>query len=97
MKDLEIHKFVVVSTAHVSEATAKRLDHTPAKDWPCAGGPYAEYGWFVYAHDENSGPGENAIPADLFDVMTWARRQGCEYILFDCDADQVDGLPAYDW
>lgn len=29
--------------------------------------------------------------------MTWARRQGCEYILFDCDADQVDGLPAYDW
>ncbi|WP_292862620.1 hypothetical protein [Mesorhizobium sp.] len=42
-------------------------------------------------------PGENAIPADLFDVMTWARRQGCEYILFDCNADQVDGLPAYDW
>lgn len=62
MKNLEIHKFVVVSTAHVSEATAKRLDHTPAKDWPCAGGLYAEYGWFVYAHDENSGPARTPFP-----------------------------------
>lgn len=97
MASLEIRRFVVISTAHVSETTARRLDTTPAKEWPCAGGPYGEYGWFVYAHDENAGVGDDAIPADLFDVMCWSCANGCDYVLFDCDADAVDGLPVYDW
>jgi hypothetical protein len=97
MNTFETRRFVVISTAHVAETTAKRLDNTPAKEWPCLGGPYGEYGWFLYAHDENSGVGKDAIPAELFDVMTWARTQGCDYILFDCDADQIDRLPAFNW
>lgn len=97
MPTLEIHRFVVISTAHVSETTAKRLNNTPAKKWPGLGGPYGEYGWFLYAHDENAGVGPDVIPAELFGVMTWARKQGFDYILFDCDADQIEGLPAFDW
>lgn len=93
----ETRRFVVISTAHVSEATAKRLDNTSPKEWPCVGGPYGEYGWFLYAHDENAGVGPDAIPDELFDVMSWARRQGFDYILFDYDADQVAELPAFDW
>jgi hypothetical protein len=97
MTTLEIRRFVVISTAHVSETTARRLDNTPAKEWPCAGGPYGEYGWLVYVHDENAGVGRDAIPTDLFEAMCWARKQGCDYVLFDCDADMIEGLPTYDW
>ena len=97
MATLETRRFVVISTAHVSEITANRLNNTPATEWPCLGGSYGEYGWFLYAHDENAGFWPDTIPDELFDVMIWARGRGFDYILFDCDADQVEELPAFDW
>ncbi|MBX9827962.1 MAG: hypothetical protein K2Y27_23575 [Xanthobacteraceae bacterium] len=97
MNDHDIRRFIVVSTAHLTEQTARYLDKTPASAWPCAGGPYGEYGWFVYAHDENSGAGPGVIPDDLFGVMTWGRQQGLDYILFDCDGSLIADLPSYDW
>ena len=97
MSTPEIHRFVVISTGHLTEGTARFLDTTPAKNWPYAGGPYADYGWFFYAHDENLNTGSGAIPDDLFAVMTWARKQVCHYLLLDCDGDAVDDLPQFDW
>lgn len=93
----DLRRFIVLSTSHVSAATAKRLEDTPVEDWPCLGGPYGGYGWFLYAHDENAGTGDDEIPADLFAVMAWVRKQGCDYLLLDCDGDEVEGLPTYDW
>lgn len=97
MANLETLKVVTISTGHVTSATATMLDSTPCAHWPCAGGAYADYGWFVYAHDENCGEGPQHIPDDLFAVMTWARQNGFSHILLDRDADQVDGLPFHDW
>lgn len=97
MNTLEVRRFVVISTGHVTEKTARFLDTTPAPQWPFAGGQYGDYGWFVYAHDENCGVGADAIPDDLFDVMTWARRSGFDYILLDCDGETVDGLATHEW
>lgn len=94
---LESYVFARVSTSHVSLATAQLLDNTPSETWPCVGGGYAYYGWFVYAHDENCGVGDQRIPDDLFAVMTWARQQGVSHLLFDRDGDQVDELPYFDW
>lgn len=81
----------------MTEKTAKFLDNTPVPDWPCAGGRYAGYGWFFDAHEENTGPGVDLIPDDLFAAMTWARKKGFEYLLLDCDGGEVEGLPRYDW
>lgn len=97
MSPREVRRFLVLSTCHVSERTAKRLDDTPTAEWPCLGGPYGEYGWFLYAHDENSGVGKDRIPDDLFAVMVWVRRQGCDYLLLDCDGDEIEDLPRHDW
>lgn len=97
MSAYEIQRFAVISTGHVSEETSKSLRDTPVEDWPFLGGPYGDYGWFFYAHDENGGTGKDAIPDDLFAVMTWARELGCSYLLLDCDGDTVDELPHYDW
>ncbi len=93
----EVRTVIVVSTAHLTAQTAHYLDNTPAKEWPCVGGPYGEYGWFVYAQEENGGAGPDAIPDDLFGVMTWGRKQGFDYILFDRDANRVADLPGHDW
>lgn len=96
MSNPDIRNFVVVSTAHLTELTAHTLDATPAKEWPCVGGPYGDYGWFVYAHEEND-QGPDPIPDDLFGVMTCGRKHGFDYILFDCDGDLVEALPSHDW
>lgn len=67
---LETRRVVVISTGHIRRLTAAILDRTRPAKWPCAGGPYAGYGWFVYAHDENCSVGRQRIPNDLFAVMT---------------------------
>lgn len=97
MTHLETLTVVTISTGHVSAETAAMLDTKQSSNWPCAGGPYADYGWFLYAHEENGGEGDQHIPDDLFAVMTWARTKGFSYILLDCDACLVDDLAFYDW
>ncbi|NTE68103.1 hypothetical protein G6M85_21090 [Agrobacterium tumefaciens] len=97
MAQLETLTVVTISTGHVSAETAAMLEAKPCANWPCAGGPYAGYGWFLYAHDENCGEGDQHIPDDLFAVMTWARNKGFSHVLLDRDADQVDGLTFHDW
>ena len=89
---LDTRTLVVISTGHVSIETGTMLDDTACAEWPCIGGGYSTYGWFVYAHEENLGLGDDRIPDDLFAVMTWARRHGFAHVLFDCDADRVDEL-----
>ncbi len=94
---LETQQFAIISTGHISRLTASMLDDTLPAKWPCVGGSYADYGWFFYAHDENCGVGEQRIPDDLFDVMTWARSQGFSHVLLDRDADVIDDLAWFDW
>lgn len=89
----EFHKLVVLSTGHLTAATAKMLEEKPNPDWPFAGGRYADYGWFVYAHDEDAGAEDHRIPEDLFSIMTWARRHGAAYVLLNCDGDRIEALP----
>ncbi|MCB1466174.1 MAG: hypothetical protein KDK08_03280 [Rhizobiaceae bacterium] len=96
-EQLEARSFVVISSGHISFETGILLDDTEPKQWPCVGGCYADYGWFVYAHDENCGVGDQHIPDDLFAVMAWARTKGFHYILLDRDADEINDLPWFDW
>lgn len=96
MASFESRRFVVISTGHVTAATARLLDETPSPQWPCVGGCYGTFGWFLCVHEQN-GLGADAIPEDLFAAMTWARGEGFDYLLLDCDGDLVDGLPSYAW
>lgn len=91
---LEVRQFLTLSTGHVSEATAQMLETTPIKDWPVCGGHFGTYGWFMYAHDEDC---EGDIPPELMVIFDYARANGCNYVLFDCDGDTVDQLPTFDW
>ena len=94
MAKLEKRAILVVSTGHLTKETAEYLNDTPSAKWPFCGGPYADFGWFLYAHDENS---DGSIPPDLYAVMQFAKANGCTNVLFDRDADQVEGLPFHEW
>ncbi len=95
---VETRKILVLSTAHLTLATNQWLDsHDPKTEWPACGGPYGPHGWFFYASEENLGLGRTHIPDDLFAVMTYARKLGCDNILFDQDADKIDALPSWEW
>lgn len=90
---LEIRKTLVCSTAHVTGKTAAMLNSTPLHKWPVCGGPYSDWGWMIYAHDDDS---EDKIPPELFAVLQFARANGCDNVLFDCDAGVIADLPEYD-
>lgn len=98
-----IEKMLVLSTAHVTKETAEWLDKIDWLNEGPAGNTYGTYGWFTYAHDDNtcepSAPHapEGEYPADLWAVFQKARELGASYVLLDCDATEIDGLPEYDW
>jgi hypothetical protein len=96
-----IRKFLDLSTEHISLAARDWLDNTGAleADRTGNGGPHnvalTHHGWLVYAPELNAvGTG---LHKDLVPVAAYAREQGCDYILFDGDADVVDELPIFDW
>lgn len=64
MTTLETRRFVVISTAHVSETTAKRLDNTPPKDWPCLGGHTANMAGFSTPMTRTPASGPTPFPTN---------------------------------
>lgn len=79
---LEISKILTLSTAHITEATAKLMEHHCRRD---------EYGFFMSTHYVRW-PSE-----DLVEVLKFARANGCDYVNLDRDGPVVDELPVYDW
>lgn len=87
-----VRRFLDLSTGHLTPATRNLLDSTGIDAWPVVGGRMP-YGYFIYAHDEDCG--EDPMPADLWSACVMARSLGCEYLLFDADAEEVEGLATY--
>lgn len=97
---LDIQKMITMSTAHVSEKTAKVLDimainvaymhgvNVYAKD---------DVGWFIYCAKNTP---YNNIPEeydDLRKVIEFAHDHDCEVICLDGDYEPIDYLPKYEW
>lgn len=79
--------FLDCSTSHLSPAARAYVDRTDVVSSP------TPYGWFVWASEE---PGDD-VPPELVAIMNHARSLGAEYINFDADADEIDGLATFDW
>lgn len=96
--DLEIARYLVLSTAHVHCATAELLDQWAQRspiDQPL---PVAstQWGWFIATQvPEHAPAGE--IPSELPPILAFARAQGCAHVLFDCDGPRVAALPEFPW
>jgi hypothetical protein len=92
--DLEIGHFLVLSAAHLRSATGGLLDtwaKLPFLDRPLSI-VSTECGWFMPAAGAPS-----VLPDEVSPILDFARRCGCQYVLFDCDATPVVDLPIFPW
>ncbi|WP_439398577.1 hypothetical protein ACRQ5Q_14750 [Bradyrhizobium sp. PMVTL-01] len=87
-----LRTFMDLSTTHLSPKTRGIMEKVAGEfalnHWVAA----TPYGWFVYCDEENA---EDNLPKDLFECMTYARKNGADYILFDHDANALTDLPTY--
>lgn len=90
---MEVLKMLALSTSHLTSDTADDINYDNIdgliryrKD---------EYGWFVYVPEENWEFHDH--PADIYDCLVFARKNGFDWIMFDRDVEPIDELPVYEW
>lgn len=96
--DVETGRYCVLTTAHLSTATATLMDRWCSDAAPDRPINLANtiYGWFVPARQVDEAT-RKFLPVELLAAMQYARQFGFDHILFDCDAGSVDDLPEHDW
>lgn len=91
-------RYCVLSTVHLTSVTGDLLDLWAS--WPPGERPLdiaaAVHGWFVPTRP--LAPERAAqLPEDLSDLMTFGRARDFDYVLVDCDGDEVNGLKVHGW
>lgn len=94
-----IHKMLDVSTSHITEETARKLD---VEVFGIMDGMdlvvyKKECGWFVAVPSDLENLPVNRIPEDLKQCLEVAIEHDCTWIVFDCDVAVVEGLKTYEW
>lgn len=95
---LEIGNYLTLSSSHISWQTTLKIDKwltLDPSDRPVSVAD-THYGWFICALRSSFGD-YLEIPDDLFHALTFARDQGCNYLLLDRDAPATDRLPCFEW
>jgi hypothetical protein len=95
--EYEIAKMLTLSTAHISEETANKLNvkiiygmnYIPLPIYNKDG-----YGWFIFVSEDYN---ELNLPDDLKKCLDLATENECEWLCLDCDGLIVPNLPTYDW
>lgn len=90
---LEIARSLVLSTAHMHPATAR--DWMPRCPWSCF--EKGDYGWFMHVCDDVGITEAHDVPLEIRSAIHVAKREGCQWIMWDCDGPLVAELPEYDW
>lgn len=91
-----IEQMMILSTAHLSETTARHVDDSLRGDGPIPiSGAAREYGFLIFA-DQDATKNRD-VPGDLRTALLYALKHDCEWVLFDRDEDPVDALPLYEW
>ena len=95
---MEISKMVTVSTCHISEETNNMLADKN-NSLPISVYDKTDYGWFIYmpADKDNDADVLKALPTDLAVLFMFARYNEVDVICLDCDGEEIDGLPIYNW
>ncbi|AMK23239.1 MULTISPECIES: DUF5983 family protein [Sphingomonadaceae] len=91
-------RYVTLSNHHIQPSTGDLLDEwarLPPEDRPL-GVAETGYGWFVLTDPIHQDSVEE-VPVELTAVLSFARDQGCRYLLLDRDGDEVNGLNHFDW
>jgi hypothetical protein len=91
----DIRTILDLSLFHLPEEVCDRLGAIP--------GVIAHqtvYGWLMFVPNHPGQPAEHngeQIPDAVMTILRYARAAGCDYVLLEADADQIDALPTWDW
>lgn len=91
----EIHKMLCLSTAHVSRETADDFENPVGMGTLPIFYEKREYGWFVVVSKDVET--DKDYPADIVEVLAYARARGCTWIMLDQDGPVIDGLRTWEW
>lgn len=83
---MEISKMLTVSTAHVPKDIALKLELLADLSRP--------EGWMLYVYEGNEW---ERLHPNVKAIKEIAVAQGCDWIMFDCDANTLEGISEYDW
>jgi len=84
-----------LSTAHLPEEVCDNLgayENVTAHHCIC--------GWLLWIPDDPDGSDDALrvpVPDVVLTIQRYARAAGCDWVLFDRDADIDDRLPTWDW
>lgn len=88
-----VRRFLDLSTAHLSPVTRRIWDMAYGRPgWLTPTG----HGFWVWAGDASDPDTDNDLPEEAVACRKFARSLGCDYLLFDCDASEIEGLATYD-
>lgn len=91
----EIRKFMCLSTAHLSS----ELREGNKASWEAAVVYPLEYGFLLWVPDdpqESAQAMEDDVPDVILRIQLKARALGCDYVLFDSDGPELDGLETFE-
>jgi hypothetical protein len=104
-----VRTYLDASTAHITQDDDTRLRAWAALEPEDSKGSAPSrtighaYGYFVHvaldetAEEHDSDAREAGMSDGFFALMKYARQHGCCWINLDRDADQIDGLPTFNW
>lgn len=94
----EIGAHLILSTAHITVKSSEILNRWAALPAELQSMMVAStwYGWFLSSF-EVEGEAALAVPAEIAEIQRFARSLGCQYILLDCDGEEVADLPTFSW
>lgn len=90
---LEIEKALVLSTGHVSKATAQLLPNGIPNVIAYSKGPY---GWLIYT-DPDMNQDSSGVPAELVRLLEVAQEHDCVWLMLDRDGTVEESLSTFDW
>lgn len=89
-----VRKFLDASISHISPACSSWLsDQAQAGEYASFTVADTTYGYLFYASDDH--------PISEFEELEYlrlkAREHDCDYVLLDRDAEEIEGLPTFEW
>lgn len=92
-----ITKCFEISTAHISEETAAKIQHeVEPNEMMLSVYEKDGYGWWIYLGNIDS-TSVWRIPDDLWNLICLAIKNGCDWLCLDRDAEIIEELPTFDW
>lgn len=91
---LEIDRTLVCSTSHLTQEDSQALFN---ESTDLVVYIMDEYGWMILARPLEKEQGEQNHSDNLEKLLEFARKNDCDWIRFDCDADEIEGMDTFEW